>query len=408
MQFDFHKSRPILADALDFEYAQAQTADRETIAFVLRSSLTKSMRPPSIPMPDTLRGIDDLIRSNLEDFREIWFMWLLIATGLVVVGLLFEAPEIWHETIGAIRELRQSGKPKNEMPAWIKLFGMVGWLLIVLGVGGEFITDTFVSRADGYVQKFDEILLADAQRQAGDAAISARTARQEADAAGKAASKAQGKAELAESSSQQAGRDAHGAQQDAAKVRTDLTEVEVQRHETEEILQIEAQYGAGHPNGPPLRTFKNGIAFAAGLLRQLPPAKVTVECKGPDTEACPFARMVSHVLKNVGWNVATEPRAIGPASRHAEKLPNFGVRFNKHASSPPIPSLDLSAEPYGPVFHELTMNDVNPLMNQGLDPVHGMRLGILSMELEADLVKDGTMDENSFLIVVGAAKPKDK
>ena len=49
----------------------------------------------------------------------------------------------------------------------VKLVVSLGWLLIVVGVAGEFVADSFVSKADGFVQKFDEILLADAQKKTG-------------------------------------------------------------------------------------------------------------------------------------------------------------------------------------------------------------------------------------------------
>jgi len=122
---------------------------------------------PSIPLPDTLKGVDDLIRTGFEDFRGLWFTRLLASTALVVVGLLFEAPEIWHESVEAIRSLCHSCRPKRDIPAWMKLVGTLGWALIVVGVAGEFVADSFVSKADGFVQKFDEILLADAQRKTG-------------------------------------------------------------------------------------------------------------------------------------------------------------------------------------------------------------------------------------------------
>jgi hypothetical protein len=49
------------------------------------------------------------------------------------------------------------------MPSWAKLLAFVGWLFIVMGVAGEYVADSFVSRADGYVQTFDEILLTETQ-----------------------------------------------------------------------------------------------------------------------------------------------------------------------------------------------------------------------------------------------------
>jgi len=136
---------------------------------------------PPIPAPDTLR-IDDLIRSGFEAYRESWFNWLLVSTGLVVVGLLFEAPEIWHESVNAMMALLHSRRPERHASAWVKLAGTVGWILIVVGVSGEFVAESFVSRADGFVQKFDEILLAEAQTKAGSA--NERAAKNELEAAG--------------------------------------------------------------------------------------------------------------------------------------------------------------------------------------------------------------------------------
>ena len=71
--------------------------------------------------------------------------------------------------------MRRSPQPNREISPWMKLAGTLGWVLIVVGVTGEFVADSFVSKADGFVQKFDEILLADAQRRTG--AASERAAR---------------------------------------------------------------------------------------------------------------------------------------------------------------------------------------------------------------------------------------
>jgi hypothetical protein len=140
------------------------------------------MVPPPIPTPDVLKGVDDQIRSALEAFRNACFSWLLVSTGVVVVGLLFELPEIWHESINAIRELMHSCKPERHIPAWMKLVVSLGWLLIVVGVAGEFVADTFVSKADGAVQTFNNILLTEARKETAFAIE--RAAKAEATASG--------------------------------------------------------------------------------------------------------------------------------------------------------------------------------------------------------------------------------
>lgn len=127
------------------------------------------LSPPSIPIPDTLKGIDDLIRADFEAFRALWFTRLLAATFFVVVGLVMEGPELWHEIHSISYRWNFQRRfhfsiPEEHTPEWAKVLAFVGWMVIVAGVAGEFVADSFVSKADGFVQKFDEILLADAQQ----------------------------------------------------------------------------------------------------------------------------------------------------------------------------------------------------------------------------------------------------
>jgi len=128
--------------------------------------------PPSIAMPETLRGVDDLIKAEFEAFRALWFSRLLLATFLVVVGLFMEGPELLYETHSIIHRWRfnslfRFSLPEMHIPDWAKLIAFIGWVLIVVGVAGEFVVDSFVSKADGFVQRFDEVLLADAQQKSG-------------------------------------------------------------------------------------------------------------------------------------------------------------------------------------------------------------------------------------------------
>lgn len=126
------------------------------------------MLPPPSITPDTLKGIDDLIRAGLIGFRENCFNWLLAATGLVIAGLVLEGPELWYEILSIVRHwgFRRKFKfslPEEHTPNWVKLIAFVGWIVIVIGVAGEYVADSFVSRADGFVQTFDEILLTETQ-----------------------------------------------------------------------------------------------------------------------------------------------------------------------------------------------------------------------------------------------------
>jgi len=136
------------------------------IASVLSS--VPSFPPTPIPRPDTLKGIDDLIQAGFETYRGSCFNWLLAATGLVLVGLVLEGPELWHDITSIARHWPFTRGFKFSLPGEkdsnrAKLIAAIGWLFIVVGVAGEYVTDSFVSKADGYVQMFDEILLHESQ-----------------------------------------------------------------------------------------------------------------------------------------------------------------------------------------------------------------------------------------------------
>jgi hypothetical protein len=124
-------------------------------------------------MPDTLVGIDALIRSELEGFASNWFWTLLIFTFLVALGLTCEFPEIWHDTLDALRKICRFPAVKEKLPPWAKLSGTFGWALIIAGVIGEGVAEGFLYKADGLVLKFDEILLQDTTGKSNSAVVDA-------------------------------------------------------------------------------------------------------------------------------------------------------------------------------------------------------------------------------------------
>jgi phosphoglycolate phosphatase-like HAD superfamily hydrolase len=153
--------------------------------------------------PIVVKGLDDLVRSDFESFRNICFGWLLFSTGIVALGLLFELPEIWHDSVDAILSLRRRPQAKTEIPPWVQLLVSVGWLLIVVGVMGEFVADSFVSKADGIVTTFNETLLADAQRKTGIASERAASAFERATQTEREASQENERAAQAEQQAEQ-------------------------------------------------------------------------------------------------------------------------------------------------------------------------------------------------------------
>lgn len=118
--------------------------------------------------------------------RDYWFNWLAHFTTMVAVGLVFELPELAYELRLIAREwipyfrYRIVTRPHREHIA--KVLAFVGWILIVAGVAGERVAEVKVKDFDARIQECSDAKVAKAILDAGDAAASATTARQEADA----------------------------------------------------------------------------------------------------------------------------------------------------------------------------------------------------------------------------------
>jgi hypothetical protein len=99
------------------------------------------MIPSPISRPDTLAGVDALIRAEFENFSDWWFARLIWSSVIVAIGLFFEGPEVFHEVAGAIRRMLHIGKPEKDKQPWIVLCGLIGWLLVAGGVACEGIAE---------------------------------------------------------------------------------------------------------------------------------------------------------------------------------------------------------------------------------------------------------------------------
>jgi hypothetical protein len=111
-----------------------------------------SMVAPS----EIVRSLDEAVRVDLENARDWYFGLLQFSTAVVAVGCIFEIPEVIHEVLGIIPE-------RLVRPA--KLVALVGLMLVIGGIAGEWLFEAHVATAEGLVQKFDEILLTETQRE---------------------------------------------------------------------------------------------------------------------------------------------------------------------------------------------------------------------------------------------------
>lgn len=256
----------------------------------------------SIP-PIVIKSLGDLVRSDFESFRNIWFNRLLISTAIVVIGLLFELPEIWHDSIHAIRDWRHRSTPTPEVSAWVKLLVSVGWFLIVVGVGGEFVADSFVSKADGIVQTFDETLIADAQRQTGLAGERAAGAFERAAQTEREASQENERAANAEKQAQQENARAAKALDAAETARKEAEGFQLQiaqaneRAATAEQRANQARLELARIRTP--RSLTN-VPELVAALKAFKGTEYTVNVF-MDNESIEFTKIVAGALDAAGW-----------------------------------------------------------------------------------------------------------
>jgi hypothetical protein len=247
---------------------------------------------PSVPIPDTLKGVDDLIHAGFEAYRGSCFDWLLAATGLVVVGLFLEGPELWYEITSIVRHRRFTHRfhfslPEDHVRDWAKLAAFAGWLFIVVGVAGEYVADSFVSKADGYVQTFDEILLTEAQRESAHAEATARGFDAQI-----AASNA--KAKSAEATAKKFEATITEAQRDAAESKKEAESERLARVKLEKELQ-------------PRRLSSKQIDGLADRLKPLSAKgrmNIVITSATLDAESDDFAKDFETAFKAAGWKTA--------------------------------------------------------------------------------------------------------
>ena len=101
-----------------------------------------------------------------------------------------EAPEIWYDVREAIgrksRELRYWLTPSIDreeypiLPPRVKVWAAVGWVLIVLGVIGEGVSEGFVHKYDTALQILNDQIVSDARTKAANADLEAGQAKERA------------------------------------------------------------------------------------------------------------------------------------------------------------------------------------------------------------------------------------
>jgi len=154
-----------------------------TLASLLSASIRGSGR-----LPEIAKILAPVVQDAMESLRHDDEILLNLSTILVGIGVFLEYFEIRHE----LREKTGPFKFSHpEMPVWMIRAGFAGWLMIVVGVSGEFVFEGAVNTWSEELEGVSNTLLRDAQltaadatREAGTAAQSSYRAQRSADAVG--------------------------------------------------------------------------------------------------------------------------------------------------------------------------------------------------------------------------------
>lgn len=149
-----------------------------------------------LPSSGTLDRLNEAIRPFLLEGRSGFHQLLLGSTFAVLVGIVLEVWEISHDVLEELRQNFQTRKTAPELVltsegvpsfsnrrSWMKTVGAVGWLLVSIGVAGEFWFDSVISDFDTGIRLIDDGLLQASRSRTADAEIRAALAGKEASAA---------------------------------------------------------------------------------------------------------------------------------------------------------------------------------------------------------------------------------
>jgi hypothetical protein len=125
--------------------------------------------------PEFLRTLDESIRPLLTDARDIYFRWLEYSTFAVGFGVVLEGLEVIHDTKEEVHKFRIGFPRRTDVVATrhrlnrVLLISLLGWLLVSVGVLGEFWFEIKVSQYDKTLRLIDDNLLAQTGLEAADA-----------------------------------------------------------------------------------------------------------------------------------------------------------------------------------------------------------------------------------------------
>jgi hypothetical protein len=329
----------------------------------------------------------------------------LRATGLVVAGLVFEGPELWHEISSITRHWRFRRRfhfslPEEHAPSWAKLLAFLGWLLIVVGVAGEYVADSFVSRADGYVQTFDEILLTETQSRTALASGRASAAYERASENEKETAATLKQAELERADAAKSLASAEAATREAKGYSLQIAQA------NERAANAEARAAQAELELARIRTPRS-LTEVPELIAALTPFKGTEYRLNvfQDDESVQFTKVIDDVLNRAGWLRKPSPQRLG--------IPSLAIFGKDNEQAIPI-CVETGIQVHVWTEGSLDVLNARPLKDQPptLQSAFALRVALVSHISPPDNRNVGgklTLDQNSVdklpLVICVGKKP---
>lgn len=255
--------------------------------------------------PEALKALEDK-RSALQGVRDGHFANLLLMTKLVAWGVILEGPELVYEIIAVIKRWRRK-KTRDHAPAFVTFIGLVGWILVSVGVAGEFWVDGKVNSDDNGIQTINIELLKDAGTSASAAAKAASDAKGDA-------GQAKAKSDSAVTSASTALTLAKGARREADSFENKITSADQKATDAEtHLADAERQASAALADlnllkSPRLLTNASQLADA---LRPFAGTEYTFSLVGEDHDSLNLLKQIDAGLQLAGWKRVKPSAAIG-------------------------------------------------------------------------------------------------
>jgi hypothetical protein len=252
-----------------------------------QSVLSVSSSIKAFVSPGLISELDNRIRLDFQLLDHRFFSMVAISAIVVAIGCAMEGPDLFHE-------LWPDGFPCFS-GQWVKRVGLIGWFLVVLGVGAEGVFEIFDHHASGLLQTFDEVLLAEAQNNAGSAQLSAL-------GAAAAAQKAREQSSDASTLAEDAENNIVSAKEQAAEAESRLAKA------TERTLRLEQQL-SWRTVTPEQKEKLEKLLLWPRLFLPLRKLKVSIQYLNQNPEAEEYAHELKDALGGFGAEIS-EPNGV--------------------------------------------------------------------------------------------------